>query len=268
MRAWLAMLTLCVIAAIMISEPHYSSSLPKNDAQTQAQADSLTTKTPEHDHKTGDNSANSDDNSPKWYTAFKRPEWWLVILGFPTLGFIGWQAWEAKKAAEATEKNTELYINRERARLRVEMTPFIYPSTSDSAYDTVDFRVTVYGQTDAFITDSGCVAGVGPEEFIDYPDLFDKVMFPISSLPSVVIANANPKECWVFLGVKVSPDNFLLQEVKAKRMFVCIRGFIKYKDVFERERETTFRYVWQYSEVVEDYGQWKKCGKPEENHET
>jgi hypothetical protein len=148
------------------------------------------------------------------------------------------------------------------------MTPLVIPSTSDSGFNTVDFTVSVYGQTDAFITDSRCVAGMGPQEFINYPELFDKVMFPIHFLPSVVVANAPPKECSALLGDNEGSDNLLIEEVKAKRMFVCVRGFIKYKDVFDRERETVFRYVWRYSDVVEDYGQWERCGKPEENRET
>lgn len=45
--------------------------------------------------------AKSSDQPARWYAPAKRPEWWLVVLGFLTLGFIGWQAWETRKAAEA-----------------------------------------------------------------------------------------------------------------------------------------------------------------------
>ncbi|MGC1160370.1 MAG: hypothetical protein WA891_21440 [Acidobacteriaceae bacterium] len=40
----------------------------------------------------------SNDQPPHWYTS---PEWWLCILGVPTLVFIGAQAKETRKAAEA-----------------------------------------------------------------------------------------------------------------------------------------------------------------------
>ncbi len=40
----------------------------------------------------------SSETSLHWYGS---PEWWLCILGALTLGFIGWQAWETRKAAGA-----------------------------------------------------------------------------------------------------------------------------------------------------------------------
>lgn len=174
----------------------------------------------------------------------------------------------ARDAAEVAKQNTEMFISKERARLRIDMKPLVIPSESITDFNTVDFTVSAYGQTDAFITDSSCAAGTGPENFINYPELWDQVMFPINFLSSVVVAAAPPHECAAVLGENKGSEDFIIQEVKASRMFVIVRGFIKYKDVFDRERETTFRYVWRYSETVEDYGQWEKCGKPEENRET
>jgi len=42
---------------------------------------------------------------PKWYTPLKRPEWWLVLVGFLTLGLIWWQAKKTADAAEATQRS-------------------------------------------------------------------------------------------------------------------------------------------------------------------
>jgi hypothetical protein len=42
----------------------------------------------------------TDSNPPKWYTSLERPEWWLVIVGFLTLIFIAWQAYETKLAVQ------------------------------------------------------------------------------------------------------------------------------------------------------------------------
>src|SRR5437764_420353 len=44
------------------------------------------------------NTGGADNSSPQWYAS---PEWWLVLLGFPTLFFLGWQANESRKAGEA-----------------------------------------------------------------------------------------------------------------------------------------------------------------------
>ncbi|MGA2904906.1 MAG: hypothetical protein ABSD98_13805 [Candidatus Korobacteraceae bacterium] len=268
MRVYIAVFALCIIAAIMTTEPQNSATLRQNNSQAQAYGSVPTAETPEHDRKARDDSEKTGSNSPRWYTPLERPEWDAVIVAVGALLVIGWQSWETRKAAQATEKNTELYINRERARLRIDMKPLVLPAETDFTFNTVDFTVSVYGQTDAFITDSLCVAYIFPWELVNNPELGDRVMFPIHSLPSVVGANGHPVDCSVLLGPKGGPDNTRIDEAKARRMFVGMRGFIKYKDVFDRERETAFRYVWRYSEVVEDYGQWEKSGNPEENRET
>ncbi len=262
------MFALCIIAAIMTSEPHNSPTLAKGNPQTQAQGNAIPTQKPEQNCQPCNNPAKADDNSPKWYTSLKRPEWWLVILGFPTLAVLAWQAIVNGIAARAARSNIKLYISKERARLRIQMKPLAIPTESDPAFNTVDFTVSVYGQTDAFITDSLCVAYIFPWEGVNNPELEEQVMFPIHWLTSVIVANAAPVECSALLGTKDGTDNILVEQAKAGNMFVGIRGFIKYKDVFDRERETAFRYVWRYSEVVDDYGQWEKSGSPEENRET
>lgn len=40
-----------------------------------------------------------------WYTPLTRPEWWLVLVGFLTLGLIWWQAKKTADAAEATKES-------------------------------------------------------------------------------------------------------------------------------------------------------------------
>jgi hypothetical protein len=42
---------------------------------------------------------------PHWYTL---PEWWLCILGIPTLGFLAWQALESRRAAQAARDSIRL----------------------------------------------------------------------------------------------------------------------------------------------------------------
>jgi hypothetical protein len=60
-----------------------------------------------------------------WYT---NPEWWLCILGFLTLLFLGWQSWltrqsanAAVKAADAALLNAQAVINAERGKLLFEV---------------------------------------------------------------------------------------------------------------------------------------------------
>jgi hypothetical protein len=84
-----------------------------------------------------------------WYA---KPEWYLVILGVPTLIFIGWQAWETKVAAEAARDaaraaslNTEAFINSERPWLVVEYKKIHDPENLGKAFFKI--FVTNHGRT-------------------------------------------------------------------------------------------------------------------------
>jgi hypothetical protein len=273
MRVYIAVFALCIIAAIMASEPYSSPRTEQNTESAQESREGAVTVT-EQPPKTGNSEQKAQNDPPEWYTAFERPEWAAVVVALIGLGIIGWQSWETKKAAQATEKNTELYINKERARLRVDIRPLTFPSQTDPAYNMVEFTVSIYGPTDAFVTESSCAAYFFPWQVIDNPDIADLSMFPIHSLPSAIKANSPPIECYAFLNIAVTGsanDNVLIAEIKARNFAVGIRGWIKYRDVFGRDRETTFRHVWQYTDVkygLGEFGDWIKRGKPEENRET
>lgn len=93
--------------------------------------------------------------TPRWW---QRPEWWLCILGVPTLGFIGWQARATADAARATQAsadasnkaadsallNTQLVIKAER--------PWIVISVESPAPNIFYFKATNVGRTPAKIT--------------------------------------------------------------------------------------------------------------------
>ena len=177
----------------------------------------------------------------------------------------------AKESADATRESVEMFISKERARLRIDLKPLVLPPKPEPAY-TVDFTVSIHGPTAAFINESSCVAYIFPWEVVDEPELGVAIMFAIHPLPSVIPANSPPLDCYAFLSLN-SSDKVLIDEAKAGRSFIGIRGFIKYKDVFDRERITAFRYIWKYAEAMhglgeEEDGDWVQRGKPEENQET
>lgn len=76
----------------------------------------------EHKAKSAPNEQGAHNDTPQWCASLKRPEWWLVILGFPTLIFLAVQAVAslraanaAKDAAKAALLNAQAVINSERA---------------------------------------------------------------------------------------------------------------------------------------------------------
>jgi hypothetical protein len=174
----------------------------------------------------------------------------------------------AKDGAEAANKNIEMFISKERARIVVTLQKLTLVPKSGAAY-TVDYVVSSHGPTPAFITDTRCVAYILPITSIASPDAGEAFNFPVYSLPKVISPNSTPQETFAFLYV----DESNLSQIKAGRLFVGMRGFIKYKDVFDRDRQTGFRYVWKYLPhglygLSGDYGDWEECGTEADNHKT
>src|SRR5258708_202561 len=68
----------------------------------------------EHNNGTETHSEKADNSPPKWYTPLKRSEWWLVIVGFLTLVFVAWQAYETKLAVQGAADSVDA-VNRQAA---------------------------------------------------------------------------------------------------------------------------------------------------------
>jgi hypothetical protein len=176
----------------------------------------------------------------------------------------------AKASAESASQTIKLYINKERAKLRIEMSPLALPNIEPEVGYTVEFAVSIHGTTAAFITERLCVAYCFPPQVIDDPELGEAILFPIYPLPDIIPANSPRIECHAFLSIHAG---MMIPEIKASRMLVGIRGFIKYRDIFEEEdRITAFRYTWKYNEAMVslglETGDWVKSGHPDENKNT
>lgn len=112
---WL-FLVMLVAAIVVPGKPQHAA--PNKDHPTDESSPNAGTAANNHDHATGTQDA--DSNSPHWYLALKRPEWWLVILGFGTLLFLIYQTNIAKQAAEAALLNAQAIIDAERAWILIE----------------------------------------------------------------------------------------------------------------------------------------------------
>jgi hypothetical protein len=178
---------------------------------------------------------------------------------------------EAAKAAtlnaKAALENIEMFISKERARLHVQMDDLKLEPRFASVY-AVDLRVFIHGTTPAFITDAQCVASWSPPAHVNDTD-YVPYMYGMR-LPNPIAPNSDPIEDF---SIFEDESGDIVNEIKLDRVFVTIWGFIKYKDVFDRERETKFRRAWKYSDVIPvgtEYrpGKWEKCGSKEDNKET
>lgn len=186
------------------------------------------------------------------------------------------QTTATEKAAEAASENVEIFISRERARLRVDLLPF---NITDKVGKThlVNFVITMHGHTSAFITNSGASAYFLPQNAINVEDVSDQVMFPIPDLPSTIPPGNSPINTYSFLLIDEDDYADIISEIEKGRMVIGIRGFIKYRDVFDKPRETAFRYAWSLEGgplgaigVINELsgGEWIVSGPPEDNRET
>jgi hypothetical protein len=120
MLKWLAIFLFASTVVLNPGQKNKRSDFPQSNADNQpAQAPLFVNQVSEP----SPNKKTADAEPPYWYAS---PEWWLCILGVPTLFFIGLQAKETRKAAEATRDSIRLQqaemvvtINKERPYLVV-----------------------------------------------------------------------------------------------------------------------------------------------------
>ena len=110
----LGVLTIVAIAAIGVSGQPNKASNKERQNSANRQPSAVTPDSAEKHKSSNADQTEPNPDSPKWYESLERPEWWLVILGFPTLVFVGWQAWETRKSASAALLNAQALVNSER----------------------------------------------------------------------------------------------------------------------------------------------------------
>ena len=284
--ALIIIMLVCSFAGFVASGPYKDSAC--KDAQPTKET--ALASGSESENNSADHADSPDCNPPTWYTALQRPEWWQVILAAIGIGVLAWQAFLTRIAAEASKvssdsakasadiasQNIEVFISKERARLRIDLKPL--DLSPGKTFYTVEFTVTPYGLTPAFIAEAKCSAHEWPLNVINNSELMDRVMTDIHAypvFPTSIAPEAKSIDGYTFLFLTEGEKwrDLMLSEVKAGRLFVVVRGVIKYKDVFDRERETRFRYVWKYSWLAavlspDRHGAWEKCGPGEQNTET
>jgi hypothetical protein len=173
----------------------------------------------------------------------------------------------AEKSAETARQNIEMFINRERAHLRVEVVPLEWPLPPGPA--KLKYRVTLHGATEAYVTSSCARAEI--MDSLEPPD--DAKWWPAMSIPQVIGPNNRVVEAAV-QGIfpKMDLEQPDIDAIDAGKKFIHFRGFIRYEDVFGTERSTRFRRVWEVSNVRNPDGtrsaHWGKRGSPKDNSET
>jgi hypothetical protein len=177
----------------------------------------------------------------------------------------------AKTNADVAQDNLEMFINRERARLRIEVDSLqLIPAGSGLAH-TVTYKILFYGFTDAFVVSSAhyAVATKEPDPNVD-SDLVAGIFS--MRVPQVIRTTTATIDGFQFIFPEMRLTQTTIDGINNGSIFVHFFGFIKYKDVFGRERETRFCYTWKADPkpVISGlkFEVWAKSGSPDANLET
>ncbi len=204
-------------------------------------------------------------------TPLERPEWWLVGVGIITCGFIAWQSWETKKAAQAAKKgaeaaflNAKAVINSERAWVTVTIQKDVSTSSPITKFTNVLLNE---GRTPARLKtihiDQTSVSS--PDQLPIPPRYTGVVAVPENMF--VVGNNGFP------IGIPFDPGFFMKprrEAVENAQEFLMFYGRLTYEDVFTVEggdaveHETRWCYAW----VPWEGGRFVKSGPGEYNQNT
>lgn len=197
---------------------------------------------------------------------------WLVVIA------LTWAALAALKSVKSVaaqtremQRQNEMIVSRERARLRVEMLPFD-PLVTKGNLHAFEIRaeVSISGPTDAFIDHTEFRAVIG-----DQPDSVDfNASFPSSmlNLGKVMKANSRPAQGMTLLRQPsaeiLGPEK--MSEIVLGKHGIHAAGSITYRDVFDGRWIFRFRYFYKVSYLNDGTplgGFWTQIGTPEQNGE-
>ena len=176
----------------------------------------------------------------------------------------------AKDGAEATRQSVEAareahaaMVNRERARIRVEVVGD-WEHDEAMAMVSVPYRVTCYGPTPAFI-DSG-TATAWAKNSPDYQSFRPNVsmLLPKILTPTELNGEARVMGRWPWTPAE-------LESLMSGALFLILTGKICYRDVFGNSRETSFNLIRKTMEIEglrDPLHHWVAFGPPDTNQET
>jgi hypothetical protein len=168
----------------------------------------------------------------------------------------------AQKSANVAQATLDAIISEKRARIRIEV---------DGLYTryemaSVHYWVHLYGSTPAYISGTSAMAIVS-----ESPNSPDALSFFSVDIPPVLTEAKT--ECKVHISNRseFSEGDYALLD--SGKLFVHFYGMVRYKDAYEKERETAFCHVHKATGLknLSDgsaFRTWVQNGGPERNRET
>jgi hypothetical protein len=203
------------------------SDLPKTNNENQgAPAASFV-----HNETSSPDKETSKAEPPHWYAS---PEWWLCILGVPTLIIIGWQANETRKAAGAALLNAQSVLDSERAWLTAEVLNFEQPQPKSNMI-WIEVAINNRGKTPArvhsivatsrLVPTPDSIADATPGKLPPYPDFSDTNRVIELREYDLVVA---PEYTFGHIHVYIWPREW--DQIRARKLSLHVYGTIEYSD--------------------------------------
>jgi hypothetical protein len=119
----------------------------------------------------------AQNNSPDWN---EPSQWIFVIITGITAGFICWQSWETRKAAQASQKSvkaaersTDILVSSERAWVSIKTDMATFDPAAPDAHHYFHWRIQNTGKSVAELisTDARCLIWNGYDDLPELPEL-------------------------------------------------------------------------------------------------
>jgi hypothetical protein len=166
-------------------------------------------------------------------------------------------------SAAAANASVALVIDKERARLKITLiNDFIFPADK---IIFVHYKISFYGSTPAFVTDFRIGLDLTASREAPSAPSWDMPM----PIPAVITEQVQIESKSIVTKVFTNAES---DAISRRENFVHVRGHLRYKDVFDKERHTNFGKVWVVTDNMNLDGTklsfWMNCGEPEANEET
>jgi hypothetical protein len=220
------------------------------------------------------NQQSANPKPPHWYTS---PEWWLCILGVPTLFYIGKQARASKEAATAALKQANHIVNSERAWVLIlrekTQNPYLVPIEKPLAGGPRMSHCIVwiknYGNSPARIAKFKFELQIGERRTAPpRTEVFEPKSLEFDKNPL-----AMPQQDEWPMEAKLTPEGIIRDEqrkeiLENKRRFLWLCGAVHYRDVFDGATLHTSKICLLYETLTDAKEPFWVYGPPEYNTTT
>lgn len=259
----LAILFVLVVATLGMSR--YAETRKKNHQDNTNHIQRGPTITPDKATESAKETDKTED-SPSWIETFTWPDGvttWALLL---TLFVIAWQSTETRDAAKAANSQIQMMMNKERARLRVELDSFDPKYNGYRAGYRVKATVSIFGSTEAYIERTVFFAGVmRPDE-----SEIEILPAPMAEFPNTIHSGSDPLKTWTIL-FRTNPmrlwipvENEEIYDVLNEESLMFCKGAIHYTDVFDGKWVFHFCRRYKVFRINSERigGHWEDYGAP------